>query len=640
MQFKNPEILYALFLLLIPVIIHLFRLRRFQKVEFTNVAFLKKVVIQTRKSSQIKKWLALFLRLMALALIILAFAQPFFKSDQLTVEEVDTVIYLDNSFSLQSKSSKGSLLENATQDLYRLMNENHNLSWFTNDNEYRNVSSEDFKSQILKTQHSSHTLSPQEVLLKADRFFSSSKGKKRQVLYISDFASNPELPEPPAGILLDVVQLKPAKIGNIAIDTAFITSRSGNKARLKVMVSKQGETASEVPVSIYNGEQLIGKSNVVFNDHTRSETEFELDITEAIQGKITIPDPEITFDNDLYFSINESTEIKVLAINENDSRFLRRLFNEERFDYQESSLNQLNFSLIPDRNFIVLNGLKEISAPLAAALDSFIENGGNLLIIPGREAEITSYNAFLSKHQLGNLSPLLNREKKITRISFSNPLFENVFEKEVTNFQYPSVSSSFELSSTATPLLFYEDNKPFLIGRDAIYLFSASLDNDNSNFINSPLVVPTIYNMGLRSLPLPEIYYEAGTQNQIAIPIQLGNNEILKMADDRDEFIPIQQVKSSHVLITTDEMPSKAGTYRVLHKENTIKTLSYNINREEGVLNYADLSNWSGAGVHTDIPALFSNVYESDSAAGLWKWFVIFALVFLILEMLVLKYMK
>ena len=54
MQFKHPEILYALLLLLIPIIVHLFQLRRFQKVPFTNVAFLKEISVQTRKSSTIK----------------------------------------------------------------------------------------------------------------------------------------------------------------------------------------------------------------------------------------------------------------------------------------------------------------------------------------------------------------------------------------------------------------------------------------------------------------------------------------------------------------------------------------------------------------------------------------------------------
>ncbi|NNK28782.1 MAG: hypothetical protein HKP06_11155, partial [Flavobacteriaceae bacterium] len=38
MQFKHPELLYALLLLLIPIIIHLFQLRRFKETPFTNVA--------------------------------------------------------------------------------------------------------------------------------------------------------------------------------------------------------------------------------------------------------------------------------------------------------------------------------------------------------------------------------------------------------------------------------------------------------------------------------------------------------------------------------------------------------------------------------------------------------------------------
>ena len=77
MQFKHPELLYGLFLLLIPIIVHLFQLRKFQKEAFTNVAFLKQITLQTRKSAQIKKWLTLFTRMGILAAIVIAFAQPF-----------------------------------------------------------------------------------------------------------------------------------------------------------------------------------------------------------------------------------------------------------------------------------------------------------------------------------------------------------------------------------------------------------------------------------------------------------------------------------------------------------------------------------------------------------------------------------
>ena len=80
MQFKNPEILYFLFLLILPILVHLFQLRRFKKQEFTNVKLLKELEIQTRKSSTIKKWLLLATRLLLLAALIFAFAQPFFKA--------------------------------------------------------------------------------------------------------------------------------------------------------------------------------------------------------------------------------------------------------------------------------------------------------------------------------------------------------------------------------------------------------------------------------------------------------------------------------------------------------------------------------------------------------------------------------
>ena len=118
MQFKHPELLYALFLLLIPIIIHLFQLRRFQKVDFTNVAFLKKVTIQTRKSSQLKKWLILLMRLAAMACLIFAFAQPFTASKIALNAQKETVLYLDNSFSMEAKGVQGPLLKRAIQDLY------------------------------------------------------------------------------------------------------------------------------------------------------------------------------------------------------------------------------------------------------------------------------------------------------------------------------------------------------------------------------------------------------------------------------------------------------------------------------------------------------------------------------------------
>ena len=117
MQFKHPEILYFLFLLVVPILVHLFQLRRFKKEYFTNVQFLKQLSIQSRKSSTIKKWLLLATRLFVLTAIIIAFAQPFFTAIDSNKRASEMFIILDNSFSMQAKGQNGELLKRAVQEL-------------------------------------------------------------------------------------------------------------------------------------------------------------------------------------------------------------------------------------------------------------------------------------------------------------------------------------------------------------------------------------------------------------------------------------------------------------------------------------------------------------------------------------------
>lgn len=638
MQFKYPEILYALFLLLIPIFIHLFQLRRFQKIDFTNVAFLKKVILQTRKSSVIKKWLTLIMRLFALACLIIAFAQPF-KAKDTESRDQEVVLYIDNSFSTQAKGSKGSLLESSVQDLYQGISA-ENLSWFTNNSESRNASKDDFKNEILTIRPTSSELSPNEVLLKANQFFSKRKDIQKKLLYISDFRTNESFPEIPQDLEVEIVPLKPVVFSNIAIDSAFIKSKSATTAELQVIISAQGETPEEIPVSLFENEELVAKTGVKLQKNSNETIIFDLDISNGFLGKLALTEPHITFDNTLYFSINKTNKINVLAINESDSNFLNRLFDVENFNLQQSAFNQLEYSRIPEQNLIILNQLREIPGSLATALKSYIENHGSLLIIPSPECDITSYNSFLSQTRLGLLTAKAEEEKKITRISFSHPVFEDVFEKEVQNFQYPKVNSFYDIQTNATPVLQFEDGKPFLLQSQSIYLFTAALDSKNSNFRNSPLIVPTLYSMGLQSLPLPDLYFNIGEQNTFAVPVQMGSDEILSLSKEEESFIPLQQTKSNYVEIITADLPEISGNYQVLKKDQFVQYVSYNYQREQGKLNYANPNSWEGAVVHKNVSDLLFEISNENSTHGFWKWFAIFAFVFLIAEMAILKFLK
>ncbi|MEM7086012.1 MAG: BatA domain-containing protein [Bacteroidota bacterium] len=640
MQFKHPELLYALLLLLIPIIIHLFQLRRFQKVDFTNVAFLKKVTIQTRKSSQLKKWLTLLFRLLALACMILAFAQPFTASKTALNTDKEVVLYVDNSYSMQAKGPNGPLLQRALQRLYDNAKGTDKISWFSNTETNKNVSQTDFKNEVLSISYTHKQLSLEEVKLTADRLFSKNETAQKRLVVISDFQGNGVFPAADDQLNIDAVALAPVTKNNITIDSAYIQSKNSGTTLLNVMVSAQGEVPENTPISLFNDGSLIAKTAVDFSTSNTNTLTFTVENGTGFKGELRIADPHLRFDNSLFFSINSPEKIKVLSINEGDAGYLQRLFDQSEYDYTQQSFANLNYNDIPTQNFIILNEVKTVPASLVNSLKAFSDAGGSLLIIPSEEASIASYNTLLNGLQIGNLSENSLQEKKITKINFSHPLYSNVFEKQVTNFQYPKVNSFYAASTNAVKILEFEDGKPFLVQQGKNFLMTASISKENSNFTFSPLIVPTLINMAQQSLPLPNLYYHIGTQNSYAIPVKLTQDDILTLNDSVNSFIPLQQTKANSVVISTLDEPSISGNYGVEKEATFIENISYNYPRTESAMRYGDPENWEGANVYNSVEALFDSITEDNLVRSFWKWFVIFAVLFLLLEMLILKFYK
>lgn len=640
MQFQHPELLYALFLLLIPILIHLFQLRRFQKVDFTNVAFLKKVTIQTRKSSQLKKWLTLLMRLLALACIILAFAQPFTASKTALNTKKETVLYIDNSFSMQAKGPSGPLLQRAKQQLYENAEGTRKISWFTNDESKKDVTQADFKSEILSLDHSHNQLSPDEVILKARQLFSKSTTAQKRLVIVSDFQRTGSFPPIDEDQVVEVVGLQPVTQNNVTIDSVYILAKSSGNTELNVMVSAQGTVPESVPISLFKGTSLVAKTAVDLSEKTQNTLSFDIESAVGFRGELRITDPNLQFDNSLYFSINVPKKIKVLSINQANANYLSRLFDQPEYEYTQQSFNSVVYNDIPDQNFIILNELQTLPVSLVNSLKAFGDAGGSIAIIPAVDADIGSYNLLLNGLQLGNIDELRRQEKKITKINFSHPLYQNVFEKQVTNFQFPKVNSYYTISSNVTQLLGYEDNRPFLLQRGKHFVSTASFSEENSNFTFSPLIVPTLINMAQQSLPLPDLYYMVGAQNTYAVPIKITQDDILTLKDSLNSFIPLQQTKANSVEITTLDEPANSGNFEVLKGESFVEVVSYNYPRSESIMQYVDPSEWEGVKVYRSIDQLFDSISEENKVNSLWKWFVIFAVVFLLLEMLILKFFK
>ena len=125
MEFLNPAFLYGLSALAIPVLIHLFNLRRYRKEYFTNVRFLSQIQLETKKRSKLKQLLILASRLLAITCIVMVFAQPYIPSalqHNRKANHQAISIYVDNSYSMEAVGSRGRLLDIAKKRASEIAN--------------------------------------------------------------------------------------------------------------------------------------------------------------------------------------------------------------------------------------------------------------------------------------------------------------------------------------------------------------------------------------------------------------------------------------------------------------------------------------------------------------------------------------
>ena len=114
MQFLFPYFLWALAAIAIPIIIHLFQFRKFKKIYFTNVRFLKEIKEETTNRNKLKNLLILLSRILAVMALVFAFAQPFIPKGEAVKSGVNYVsLFVDNSFSMTAARNDIPLLDYA-----------------------------------------------------------------------------------------------------------------------------------------------------------------------------------------------------------------------------------------------------------------------------------------------------------------------------------------------------------------------------------------------------------------------------------------------------------------------------------------------------------------------------------------------
>jgi hypothetical protein len=645
MNFKHPEILYFLFLLIVPILVHLFQLRKFKKEFFTNVKFLKELSVQTRKSSKIKKYLLLATRILLLTALIIAFAQPFFKAKDSANASNEMYIILDNSFSMQAKGKKGELLKRAVQDLLEHTPENYNFSLLTNT---ENFYATNIKSVQQDLQNLKYSATPFELDFLLAKINARKSANNKDIVVITDAVGvkkNQANFKKDDNVLFYIPEAE--KNSNCSVDSVFVNQVLDNFYEISVKVSTYGNGEKEVPVSLYNNKKLIAKTQISFETQTKT-LNFTIPKND-FHGYVTISDNGLEYDNTYYFSLTKPQKNNVISIGEAEkSTFLSRIYTPDEFNYSNYNIGSVDFNSLEKQDCIILNEIVEIPQALQTTLKSFVNKGGNLVIIPAQNSNLTSFNALLNSFGSLQFKSSVSTEKLITKINFNHPLFSGVFEQKVENFQYPKTKNSFTINSTSPIVLSNNDQSSFLSaiqnGLSYIYVFTAPLNKDNSNFQNSPLIVPSFYNMGKNSLKSGIKAFPIGTNQFTIVESILGKDEILNVKNsdgsNKGNFIPVQQILNNKVKLTFNDNPEIAGNFNVNNKNNKIDFLSFNYNRTESDFVNPNTDISSDYKKINDIETVFDTIQTNRTDSQLWKWFVVLALLFLLTEVLIQKFVK
>jgi hypothetical protein len=646
MQFKHPEILYFLFLLVIPILVHLFQLRRFKKEFFTNVRFLKELSIQTRKSSKIKKWLLLATRLLLLTCIIIAFTQPFFKAKDSKNSSNEIYIVLDNSFSMQAKGQKGELLKRAIQELLENTPENQTFSLITNSETFWNTDIKSIRTDLQNLKYSALPFQLESAMAKI---------KSRKSVFNKDVV-----------IITDAIGLKPKQLksidgdfntyfiipeaeqkNNASIDSVFIHQTLDDFYEIGLKLSAFGEKDAALPVALYNQNKLIAKTLTKFD--AKENTIYFTIPKKDFHGYASITDNGLQYDNNLYFSISKPKKNNIISIGPSEkSNFLSRIYTTDEFNFNNFPIETLDYNILDQQNCIILNELDEIPQALQTTLKSFVEKGGNLVLIPSAKASTANFNSVLKI--FGNLQfrSLENKEKLVTKINFNHPLFNGVFENKINNFQYPKTKTSFGIKSANPAVLYYDNQTAFLLSVNnppdasgsSVYVFAAPINLENSNFQQSPLIVPTFYKMGVNNQNNGTIALTIGNNNPFLIDASLSKDEILKVENEAETFIPIQQILSDKVKLTFNDFPEQAGNFGIYNQKERLQNISFNYNRTESDLAQTNENAVSDYKTIDSIETVFDTLQTGRTDNQIWKWFVIFALLFIVTEMAIIRFLK
>lgn len=665
MTFLFPSFLWALAVLSVPVIIHLFNFRKTTRVYFSNTRFLKQVKEATTAKRRLKHYLILASRLLFLTLLVIAFCQPIIPAEEQFSSTRNIILYLDNSQSMSA------LMDDKTRGLDAGISYARSIvEVFPADTRYKLITN-DFSpfSNTFKTKPevldllTQIRLSPVSRSLEEvqDRIRQDKGLTNREIFWISDLQKSTLGQVNAAFDTTARMHLLPIQYGqqsNVYVDSAYLENpffTGGGKNVLHVRMRNDGKMdITQLNLKLTLNNIQAATTSITIPQGGLAEATFDLaaSLSGLNEAKISFNDFPVSFDNEFYLALNFTNKINVIEIkNVADRTPIEKVFgNKMIFNFSTYPAGNFSYSRLVDADLVVVNELNLLDLSLTNALRSYLNTYGTLLVIPAIAPEIENLKNFLklpALKVLGGQTPLA-----LGRPDFSNPFFENVFEEKSVSLAMPKASKILDWGEDRTAILQFKNDQPFLsrvVQVGQLYLLGCSLDPSQTDFPNHALFVPVMYRIaasGKRNNYKP--YYTLQESLVKMHMDSLRGEEPLRWIG-AEEIVPAQRTVNDDVIFDIPKFTMQKGFYKVVMLRDTVNLLAFNLDKAEsqmGQYRGEELKTILGGGDNITIfqvassDAFSNEIKERYLGKPLWKYALAMAILFLIVEILLIRFLK
>ncbi|MBQ3740270.1 MAG: BatA domain-containing protein [Bacteroidales bacterium] len=675
MAFSNPLLLFGLFAILVPIVIHLFNFRRYKTVYFSNVKMLEDIKKKTKREQTIQQLVVLALRILGIAALVLAFAQPFIPAKGQKNKHGNVItVFLDNSHSMEANSENSALLYEAIDAAKSIVNafdfsDDFVLTTHDFSGEESHILNRDQMLELLdKVQISPNSRTFEDIIAFEKNTAINSHKSNIIHYYISDFQKNgfnpAKLPNDSASNSF-LIPMPIEERNNVSIDSCWFLSpvfKIGNQVTLMARVHNYGDKdLNMLPVKLYvnDKQKAMAAIDLKAGDYLDCRMTYSIDETGTQCALLVIEDAPITFDDKLYFTYNVTDNSNIIAIQDKDNnRFLQSLYGKDSvFNYQSMPYTQVNYTQLKNCDVAVMSEVPKLSSGLADELSKFVKSGGTLLVLPAKEMD-GSWNQFLSNLGTGTYGSLVKKELKCSHINTESIYFKGALDNQHEQLDMPVTLQHYDIGNGGSQgseiVMLLENGSSMLtvypVEKGKVILSAVAMNDEFGNTHRHALGFVALHNIGIMSAIQDKLYNVIGADQMQTIPLRsaTGAGSItLKARNSKTEFIPEQRSLGNETALYFHDQVHESGFYDIVKDGAVIGTLAFNQDRKESDLNCYDESDLKkmakASGDNVDViragtKDIAKSVTEKLNGKPLWLYFLILSLLCFLAEIAVLRF--